>query len=489
MTDNHGREFPEVVKGEVTIKATIAGRPRRDHEAGLTEERFKRHGLVFKCTEGVLRDMYFDARQGLSTALGGTQPSSNVEIKGFLLGTATKTEGHVEVVATERLPLKIDAGDTFDSAGFSATDYATLKQELSRKTSLKLIGCYHSHPNHGIKLSEQDVSFLNKHFGEPYHVSAIVKPALSSSEQGGVGFFAKPEGSSFLQHRDPIKTVKYDNQGRLQKPKVPEPPGGLPWRWIASVSTIVLVLAYLLVAWTNQTYPFHVSDPPLGAQFELLDFKSKIDFGRLNISDSGELIKTFHNPGDKPAKVKMSMVGPESHLFSISPNTLTIEAKAQYQCTLSFDGTPSAGNYQVDLIASGNIEQDVRIPITAMVILDTIPLEQRDWPNPGRLRTNSSGVIVEVNHPSPGMRVQSTLEVYLGSERKRYIEKDLLLEPSEDKKRISINLGPSELNLKDRNGYLNVTISGNGVNPDTGGDVNYMPTKLNPYTRGSDNWS
>jgi len=490
MTDNYGGDLPDVVQGEAQINASIMGSKRRDYESGFTRKVFEKYDLEFKCTDGVLKDIHFDARQGLSRKHGGVQNGPNIEIKGFLLGAATQEGKRSEVVVNERLPLKIDPEDTFDSAGFSAIDYATLKQRLAKPPHLKLVGCYHSHPNHGIKLSEQDVNFLDRHFGESFHVSAIVKPALSQGTQGAVGFFAKPEGSSYLQHRDPVKIIKYDRKG------VPIFSSGTDLRWWVKYKRVIIMTAasFVGVGVVAAGLCFggiicKGDQNKVGPLIELLDVNAdEINFGILDPLRGMSQKKTFHNPGDKRADVSFSINGPQSDLFSIQPEVLSLDPGRKETCLLNFAGTPIPNNYQVSLHVSGNLNPTIDIPIRVKVSGNIPPIE-KPWPSPGRLKTDNKSIIIEVNHPSLGMQLQGKAEVLLGENKRHYKDTEFTLKPGEHKKIVSLNLGPADLNLKNQDGYLNVILSASGVDPQTGGDVIFKPANLPQYTRGNDSLS
>ena len=134
--------------------------------------------VVVRCSEGVLKGMLWHSFRGLpkSEEGGSIEGSEAVEVKGFLLGQV-KLAGEVRTVTIKEIvQLPFNERDAGDAAFFNAQDRAILDGKLRSRPSLQLVGNYHSHPNHDIKLSDQDVVYLSQYLPEDYHVAAIVGP-------------------------------------------------------------------------------------------------------------------------------------------------------------------------------------------------------------------------------------------------------------------------------------------------------------------------
>ena len=154
--------------------------------------------VTIACTDGVLRMMQDHAVDGLHVQEGGGQSDATREVKGFLLGTVTTSEGgRFRVTIRDVVPLPYRPEDAGDHATVDARDHAYLdSQRRDGAARLDVVGFYHSHPNHGIFLSQFDVSFLDRMFPEPWHVAVVVQPRDRQA-----GFFVR--GNDQLRSHTP----------------------------------------------------------------------------------------------------------------------------------------------------------------------------------------------------------------------------------------------------------------------------------------------
>ncbi len=165
--------------------------------------------VAVECSEGASRAMNHHALRGLPVSEGGNLSEEAVEVKGWLLGTV-RADGEIRSVRIkDALQLPFNPQDAGDAAYFSAKDRAALEHELSRHPELQMVGNYHSHPNHEIKLSEQDVEYLTQYLIEPYQVAAIAGP-----REGSLGFFLKNEDGCYVPRQNPEAKVPFSEDGR-----------------------------------------------------------------------------------------------------------------------------------------------------------------------------------------------------------------------------------------------------------------------------------
>lgn len=161
--------------------------------------------VMVRCSEGALKAMLWHALRGLPKEEGGSVPGEeSVEVKGFLLGQVELTGSRRVVTIKEIVQLPFNDQDAGDAAYFNAQDRAFLEGKLRSRPSLQLVGNYHSHPNHDIKLSDQDVVYLSQYLPESYHVACIVGP-----REPAVGFFLKNAEGQYAPWQEPVSRIEY----------------------------------------------------------------------------------------------------------------------------------------------------------------------------------------------------------------------------------------------------------------------------------------
>ncbi|HXV64280.1 MAG TPA: Mov34/MPN/PAD-1 family protein, partial [Vicinamibacteria bacterium] len=150
--------------------------------------------------------MLWHALRGLPRKEEGGSIDSNDarEVKGYLLGQVEFANKRRVVTIKEIVQLPFNEQDAGDAAYFNAQDRAILEKKLRSRPSLQLVGNYHSHPNHEIKLSDQDVVYLSQYLPENYHVAAIVGP-----REPAVGFFLRNEQGAYTPWQEPVGRTRY----------------------------------------------------------------------------------------------------------------------------------------------------------------------------------------------------------------------------------------------------------------------------------------
>lgn len=190
-------------------------------------------GLTLKCSTGALKTIYRHAKDGLPRAEGGQQETDAIEMGGFLLGRAEYEDERHVLYVDHAIPLESSPYDQSDQKVFSPADRLRVERELRRHPGCQLVGDFHSHPGHEVKLSDQDVDYMNRKWPERHNVTVIAGPR---DAQGTVGFFLKEgegEAARFSVGQAPTVKVPFDAKGEPIVPgTIPGNGGGyspLPW--------------------------------------------------------------------------------------------------------------------------------------------------------------------------------------------------------------------------------------------------------------------
>jgi len=205
--------------------------------------------LEVRCTQGVLRAMLGHARKGLTIAKGGLMEREAIEVKGWLLGRVEQMGRRLLVVVERTVELPLHALDRNDAAYFTATDHVLLDQKLRKYDGGQLIGYYHSHPMHPVRMSEQDILHFRENLTEAYQLAAIVGPGESAT-----GFFLQRGFEGYSANQEPEFRVEYEDDMPIVDNglSVDEPLGFVPppsreksrsWRSLLLLAALLVVVA------------------------------------------------------------------------------------------------------------------------------------------------------------------------------------------------------------------------------------------------------
>lgn len=212
--------------------------------------------IIVRCTDGAFQSMWYHARRGLpKSEPGGTISGGQaVEVKGYLLGTVDMVRGIKEVTIKEVVQLPFNPQDAGDAAFFNAKDRAILETKLRAKPKLQMVGNYHSHPNHEIKISDQDAIYFSQYLTEMHHVAVIVGPTESA-----IGFFLRNPNGEFLPWQEPINCIDFLPDGKPNITETKDEDGTIiivtgkkvPWRRLALVALLLAVGGVIIGLWIN----------------------------------------------------------------------------------------------------------------------------------------------------------------------------------------------------------------------------------------------
>ncbi|MEL6631793.1 MAG: hypothetical protein AAFQ83_10000 [Bacteroidota bacterium] len=98
------------------------------------------------------------------------------EIGGFLLGHIYPTEGNQFDISIEKfVPITAESQNRY-TVKFGGTAWSELDDSLKAHPGIKLVGWFHTHPGHGLFLSEADLREHRQLFRERYQVAMEIDP-------------------------------------------------------------------------------------------------------------------------------------------------------------------------------------------------------------------------------------------------------------------------------------------------------------------------
>jgi proteasome lid subunit RPN8/RPN11 len=147
--------------------------------------------------------------------------SPRAEVCGVLVGDVYQDETGPFVLVEQM----IEGESANGSAGqvtFTAATWQHIQLEMDKHyADLRIVGWYHTHPGHGVFLSEMDIFLHESFFGLPWQMAVVYDP-----ETGNEGIFGAGQGKSFrleyLVEGDESPTTKI---AQLKDPQaIPPPP-------------------------------------------------------------------------------------------------------------------------------------------------------------------------------------------------------------------------------------------------------------------------
>ena len=94
------------------------------------------------------------------------------EVGGVLLGPPS-SEGPVSVQSSVQA---VDAHESRGSLTFTQDSWTHIYEELDSLPGMVIVGWYHSHPDFGIFLSEQDLFIHRNFFSDPRQIALVLDP-------------------------------------------------------------------------------------------------------------------------------------------------------------------------------------------------------------------------------------------------------------------------------------------------------------------------
>jgi proteasome lid subunit RPN8/RPN11 len=143
----------------------------RDHRpiAGLPRGASRRAALQVIIAQAAIERVWGHA---------GGQPDR--EVGGILVGTIYEEAGHLLVGVEEALEARYTAA-SIASLTFTIETWLDLLPRRGSRAESAVVGWYHSHPGHGIFLSEPDLHIHRSFFrSAPWYVALVVDPIASS---------------------------------------------------------------------------------------------------------------------------------------------------------------------------------------------------------------------------------------------------------------------------------------------------------------------
>lgn len=215
--------------------------------------------LEVHCTQGVLRAMLGHARKGLTVAKGGLMEREAIEVKGWLLGRVEQSGRRLRVIVERTVELPLHALDNNAAAYFTATDHVLLDQKLRKFEGGQLLGYYHSHPMHPVRMSEQDILHFRENLTEAYQLAAIVGPGENATgfflQRGLDGYGANQEPEFRVDYEDDMPVV--DNELFVAESVGFTPPPkrkkGRSWRSLLLLAALLVVVAVSTFVFTSKT--------------------------------------------------------------------------------------------------------------------------------------------------------------------------------------------------------------------------------------------
>lgn len=122
------------------------------------------------------------------------------ETAGYLIGRFCKWNEKYYTLITNHIPTKTISSPTYFS--LDPKGFAEVLEALEKKHPNEVIvGWYHSHPGHGVFLSEIDLITQRTFFNESYHVALVVDPLKRASPLGIEYKFFKltRDGNGYVQ--------------------------------------------------------------------------------------------------------------------------------------------------------------------------------------------------------------------------------------------------------------------------------------------------
>jgi proteasome lid subunit RPN8/RPN11 len=150
--------------------------------------------LTIEYSNAVMDEIRIRATEGQGMPHGG------VEVGGVLFGG--RRDGVLRITAVRPLESEYANGPRSVVSKRGETELAQLLLASSgdpRLADLEPAGYYHSHTAEEIRLSEADVSILNRFFPQPWQVALVVRPANGTPARAG--FFFREENGTIRTER------------------------------------------------------------------------------------------------------------------------------------------------------------------------------------------------------------------------------------------------------------------------------------------------
>jgi proteasome lid subunit RPN8/RPN11 len=133
--------------------------------------------------------------------------SPDAEVCGVLVGDVYQDD-FGPFVLVEQMIQGEAAAESIGQVTFTAATWQHIQLEMDKHyPDLRIVGWYHTHPGHGVFLSEMDVFLHESFFGLPWQMAVVYDP-----KSGEEGMFAAAKGKShklgYLVEGDESQTTK-----------------------------------------------------------------------------------------------------------------------------------------------------------------------------------------------------------------------------------------------------------------------------------------
>jgi len=102
---------------------------------------------------------------------------------GFLLGSYKEGPGKLFDIQIEQLIDIIPEQQSISNIEFGQQSWQMLDVALNTHPDLNLIGWFHTHPGHGVFLSEQDINVSYTYFNKPYQIALLLDNLISKKNK------------------------------------------------------------------------------------------------------------------------------------------------------------------------------------------------------------------------------------------------------------------------------------------------------------------
>ena len=122
------------------------------------------------------------------------------EVGGFLMGNHCFVDDvHIDVIIDEFVPFVPEYHDVFKIEIGTQTLVQELGDAQDKHPTMDVIGWFHTHPGHGLFLSNSDLS-VQKHFSQPYQIAMEID---SLTERLDTAFFSRKSSGRMnnVEHR------------------------------------------------------------------------------------------------------------------------------------------------------------------------------------------------------------------------------------------------------------------------------------------------
>lgn len=173
------------------------------------------------------------------------------EVGGVLLGTAYRHNGniYVEVIEFIKASASVTGQSGVGHFTFTPDTWAEVLREKDAKFSdHRMVGWFHTHPNHGIFLSTMDLSIHEGHFKSPWHIAMVYDPIR---HEGGFFIWEKnkiirtPGFYEVFSHGQKKSIVTWKNPSRPD-PQSQTQAQDYWWLVNAILSVLLLVVIFAL---------------------------------------------------------------------------------------------------------------------------------------------------------------------------------------------------------------------------------------------------